>query len=65
MSAATAPEQQVRDTEQRLKDLIRDHASTPWAGAMLWVAAHAMAKAHRHAERDRLLSERRNSERAS
>ncbi|MGB0218800.1 MAG: hypothetical protein ACPGJF_05655 [Sinimarinibacterium flocculans] len=56
---------EVQATEQRLKDLIQEHALTPWAGAMLWVAAHAMAKAHRHAERDRLLSESGNSERAS
>lgn len=47
----------VQATEQRLKELIRDHASTQWTGAMLWVAAHAYAKACRHAERDRLLAE--------
>lgn len=54
MSAAD----EVRATEQRLKELVQEHAMTQWAGAMLWVAAHAMAKAHRHAERDRLMSER-------
>jgi hypothetical protein len=49
---------EVQATERRLKELIQEHALTPWAGAMLWVACHAYAKARVHAERDRLLSER-------
>ena len=58
----SAPDE-VESTEQRLKTLICDHAPTPHIGTMIWIAAHAYAKACRHAERDRLVAEMASADR--
>lgn len=52
---------ELQAAEQRLKTLICDHAPTPHIGTMIWIAAHAYAKACRHAERDRLLADMQRS----